>query len=71
MHRKFSLVKFETDNREDVDAMCAFIRAISKAFEADYAVAHILTRAELNDRLDLLRKRTEKGMPLYLTVISC
>ena len=64
-HASIGILSFQTDRRGDLPAMHNFVCEASEVFDADYAVAHILTRSELDDRLATLtaaQTRSDQGL---------
>lgn len=43
------------------DSVCRFLTEVFETFSADYAIAHPLTRIELEERIERRRERIEKG----------
>lgn len=56
-HSSISLLRFQSDQTDDAHRVSAFVCEAAEIFGADYAVAHILTRTELEDRLAVIRQR--------------
>jgi hypothetical protein len=52
IHSSISFFEFQIMQMQQLESLDALVRELSQAFSADYAMAHILTRAELDDRLD-------------------
>jgi hypothetical protein len=56
-HSSITINCFESDQLDDLGRFCEFVYRVSEIFEADYSMAHILTWAELEDRLETIRRR--------------
>jgi hypothetical protein len=56
-HSIIGLLRFQTEREEDVDSFEDFVCEVATVFEADYAAAHILTKHELADRLEILKTK--------------
>jgi hypothetical protein len=56
-HPSIGLLRFQTDLTEDLLSIYGFICEVSEVFVADYAAAHILTRNELSERIEIIGKR--------------
>jgi hypothetical protein len=56
-HSSIALIRFQSEQDIDIERLSAFVEEVTSTFEADYAVAHILTATELEDRLENLRHR--------------
>jgi hypothetical protein len=50
-------MEFEANDAQDVRRVCEFTAEVAETFDADYAVAHVLTRFELEDRLAAILSR--------------
>jgi hypothetical protein len=61
-HSAISFFNLESDAK----SVYGFVTEAFEAFEADYALAHPLTRIELEDRIEQIRERTEKRPFLHV-----
>jgi hypothetical protein len=60
-HSSMSLLKFQSENDDEIVRICNFVSEVSVIFDADYSIAHVLTRTELDERLAEVRTATEQG----------
>ncbi|MGB8541899.1 MAG: hypothetical protein WCD49_09715 [Candidatus Acidiferrales bacterium] len=56
-HSTISLLQFQARSHIDVKSMETFVCEVSTVFGADFAVAHILTKSELTERLEILKTK--------------
>lgn len=56
-HSSISLLDFQSERADDATRVSDFVYEASEAFGADYAIAHIFTWTELEDRLETIRQR--------------
>jgi hypothetical protein len=56
-HSSLSFLRLEAH----ADSVCRFLTEVFESFSADYAIAHPLTRVELEERIERSRERIENG----------
>ena len=57
-HSSISLIRIQLDRHDGLVRTWAFLREVASVLDADYAIAHVLTRSELEDRLKAIQQRT-------------